>query len=134
MLVDLIEGPFVKCKILVGICFVSLGHPVGICFVFGNFPTRHYTIQNDFKQFCNYKRCQRLKGAVSVISSDPPCKNGNARFTFTTIPLKLKSAQKCERYCIIFLTSKVLNNCTQFHCCFLYTQGMRQSLSQRNRK
>ena len=38
MLVDLIEGPFVKCKILVGICFVSLGHPVGICFVLEIFP------------------------------------------------------------------------------------------------
>ena len=30
-----------------------------------------------------------LKGTVSVISSDPPCKDGNARFT--TIPLKALS-------------------------------------------
>ena len=31
-----------------------------------------------------YKNCP--KGTVSVISSDPPCEDGNARFT--TAPLK----------------------------------------------
>ena len=34
-----------------------------------------------------------LNGSVSVISSEPPCKDGNARFT--TIPLKSLSDQKC---------------------------------------
>ena len=38
-----------------------------------------------------------LKGFTSVYLSDPPCKDGNARFT--TVPLKLQSNQKCERYC-----------------------------------
>ena len=32
-----------------------------------------------------------LKGTVSVISSDPPCKDGNARFT--TVSLKALSDQ-----------------------------------------
>ena len=36
----------------------------------------------------------QLKGTVSVILSDPPCKEGNARFT--TIPLKPN--QICGRY------------------------------------
>ena len=33
----------------------------------------------------------KIKGTVSVISSDPPCKDGNARFT--TVPLKALSDQ-----------------------------------------
>ena len=33
-----------------------------------------------------YFWCLRLKGTVSVISSDPPCKDSNARFT--TVPFK----------------------------------------------
>jgi len=38
-----------------------------------------------------------IKGTVSVISSDPPCKDGNARYT--TVPLKALSDDKCGRYC-----------------------------------
>ena len=34
---------------------------------------------------------EELKGAVSVISSDPPSKDNNARFT--TVPLKALSDQ-----------------------------------------
>ena len=34
---------------------------------------------------------------VSVISSDPPCKDGNARFTL--VPWRPLSDQKCGRYC-----------------------------------
>ena len=36
---------------------------------------------------------QYLKGTESVISSDPPCKDGNVRFT--TVPLKPCSDKKC---------------------------------------
>ena len=38
-----------------------------------------------------------FKGNVSVISSDPTCKDGNARLT--TIPLNPLSDLKCGRYC-----------------------------------
>ena len=42
------------------------------------------------------------KGTLCVISSDPPCKDGNDRFT--TVPLKLFSVKKCGRLnCIEFL-------------------------------
>ena len=37
-----------------------------------------------------------FKGIVSVISSDPPCKDDNARFT--TVPLKAVSDQILIRY------------------------------------
>ena len=37
-----------------------------------------------------------IKGTVVAISSDPPVKEGHLRFT--TIPFKLLSDQKCERY------------------------------------
>ena len=39
-----------------------------------------------------------VKGTVSVISSNSPCKDGNARFT--TIPLKHLSGQYCGIYCL----------------------------------
>ena len=39
---------------------------------------------------------EKLKGRISVISSDPPCKNGNARFTM--IPLQRFTDKKCGRY------------------------------------
>ena len=35
---------------------------------------------------CNQTPWLRFKGTVSVISNDPPCKEGNVRFT--TVPLK----------------------------------------------
>ena len=34
-----------------------------------------------------------IKGTVGVISSEPPCKDGNVRFT--TVPLKALSDQVC---------------------------------------
>ena len=37
-----------------------------------------------------------IKGTVSVISSNPPCKDGNARFT--TVPLKALCDQVWVRY------------------------------------
>ena len=37
-----------------------------------------------------------IKGTVSVILSDPPCKECNARFT--AISVKALSDQKCVRY------------------------------------
>jgi len=37
-----------------------------------------------------------VKGTGSLISSDPPCKNGNTRFT--TVPLKALSDQVWKRY------------------------------------
>ena len=42
-----------------------------------------------------------LKGTVSVILDDPPCKDGNARFT--TIPLKPLCDQKFEKDIVVFL-------------------------------
>ena len=36
-------------------------------------------------------------GTVSIISSDPPCKDGSA--IFTTVPFKSLSDQSCEKYC-----------------------------------
>ena len=46
-------------------------------------------------------------GTVSVISSDPQCKDGIAHFTM--IPLKPELDQKCGRYCF-FLTRKVIKS------------------------
>ena len=37
------------------------------------------------------KVCSQVKGTVSVIASDPPCKDGNVRFT--TVPWKALSDQ-----------------------------------------
>ena len=37
-----------------------------------------------------------FKRTVCVNSSNPPCKDGNARFT--TVPLKLYSDYRCGRY------------------------------------
>ena len=42
-----------------------------------------------------------VKGTVSVILSDPPCKDANARFT--TVPLKALSDQVWIRYSCFFL-------------------------------
>ena len=53
-----------------------------------------------------------FKGTVSVISSDPPWKDGNARFT--TVPLKPKSDQKCGRYRCFFCLKSV------YFCKFFY--------------
>ena len=39
---------------------------------------------------------QVIKGSISVISKDPPCKAGNARFT--TVDLKALSDQVLNRY------------------------------------
>ena len=38
----------------------------------------------------------KLDGTFLQTESDPPCKDGNARFTM--VPLKAKSEQKCLRY------------------------------------
>ena len=53
-----------------------------------------------------------FKGTVSVISRDPLCKDGNARFK--TVPLKLLSNKKCGRYCRFFY-SKSVNFCEFLH-------------------
>ena len=64
-----------------------------------------------------------FKRTVSVISSDPPCKNGN--LLFTTIPLEPVSDNKCGRYrrfpdsksdyfCELLLAS-ILNKRKPFH-------------------
>ena len=42
-----------------------------------------------------------IKGAVSIISSDPPCKEGNARFT--TVPLKPWCVRWIQRYVCVNL-------------------------------
>ena len=49
-----------------------------------------------------------LKGTVSVISSNPLCKNGNARFT--NLPLKALSDQVWNRYSC-FGSSKLICSC-----------------------
>ena len=46
-----------------------------------------------------------FKGTVSVISDDPPYKDGNVRFT--TVPLKYQSNYKCEN--TVGFDSKKLN-------------------------
>ena len=48
----------------------------------------------------------KLKGNKYLISSDPPCKNGNARFTI--VPLKPLSDQKCGRYCRFWLEKCII--------------------------
>ena len=49
---------------------------------------------------------QRVKGTVSVISSDPSCKDGNVRFT--TVTLKPLSDQVED--IVLFLKLEVLNS------------------------
>ena len=53
--------------------------PVSYTHIHGN-PEQLMNLRNSIETIC---RCIRfiLKGNVSVISSDPPCKDGNARFT-----------------------------------------------------
>ena len=46
-----------------------------------------------------------VKGTVRVISSDPPCKDGNVRFT--TVPLKPLSDPKMWKILSFFQTWKV---------------------------
>ena len=46
---------------------------------------------------CKYFNCVTLKRAVSVIVSNPPCKDSKVRFT--TVPLKTLSDQLYGRYC-----------------------------------
>ena len=50
----------------------------------------HFTHNNaylfKYLAFCLFFSEIVIKGTASVISSDPPCKDGNARFT--TVPLK----------------------------------------------
>ena len=50
---------------------------------------------NAFTSFL--KKIAVIKGTVSVISSDPSCKDDNARFTI--VPLKNLYGQSCGRYC-----------------------------------
>ena len=52
---------------------------------------------------------QNFKGTVSVISSDPPCRDGISRFT--TIPLKRQS----DQFCILGLR---VNNSDKSSMCF----------------
>jgi len=61
----------------------------------------------------------KIKGTVSVISSEPSCKDSNAQFT--TVPLKPLSDQKCGRY-RRFIYLKSVNFCKFFHC-FLKTRN-----------
>ena len=44
-------------------------------------------------------------GTVSLISSEPQCKDGNVRFT--TVPWKPFSGQKCGRYCRLISFKRV---------------------------
>ena len=46
-----------------------------------------------------------IKGTVSKILSDPPCKAGNAKFT--SVPINLKLIKKREDI-VVFLTRKFL--------------------------
>jgi len=46
-----------------------------------------------------------FKGTVIVILSVPPYKDSKAQFT--TVPLKLYSDKKCERYTVVFWLKKV---------------------------
>ena len=41
---------------------------------FKKYKAQHYSLEF-------YLTCQEIKGTVSVISSDPPCKDGNALFS-----------------------------------------------------
>ena len=52
-----------------------------------------------------------LKGTVSVISSDPPCKDGNA--LFTTVPLKHLADQFCGRFCQFSISRNVQVTCVE---------------------
>ena len=63
-----------------------------------------------------------LKGTVSKISSEPPCKDDNVRFTM--IPFIL-SYQKCGRNCRFFLTRYVFISSVSVAT---YEQGMHKSL------
>jgi len=63
-----------------------------------------------------------VKGAVNVISSEPPSKDGNARFT--TVPLKTLSDPYRERCIVVFICLKLFNSDNVFlqykcasHCC-----------------
>ena len=49
----------------------------------------------------------------SVISCDPPCKNGNSRFT--TVPLKPKPSKTLEEI-VVFSDSKSAHFCEFLHC------------------
>ena len=60
-----------------------------------------------------------IKGTVSVISSDPPCKDSSIQFT--TVPLKSLSDQTCL---FISVNFSIVS----------YKQVMRKSLLQRNQK
>ena len=48
-----------------------------------------------------------FKGTLIVVLSDPPCKDGNARFT--TVPLKPLSDQRCGSI-VVFLDLKVFKS------------------------
>ena len=75
----------------------------------------------------NYKfyHIFHFKGTVSVVSSDPPCKDGNARFT--TVPLTPKSDLN-----VVFLIRKVCISVSSLQ--LLRKKGNVQVSSQRNRK
>ena len=67
-----------------------------------------------------------IKEIINVISIDPLCKDGNARFT--TVLLKPKTKRKCGRNRRFFRLEKCWMNC-EFPRCFLYTHGMRKSFA-----
>ena len=71
----------------------------------------------------------RIKGTVSVISSEPPCKDCNVQFT--TVPLTLKSDKNVKDF-DVFLTREVEMSVNFF--IISYRQEMRKSLFQRNHK
>ena len=79
------------------------------------------------KHKINWRPSETIKGTVSVILSDLPCKNGNARFT--TVPLKPNLIKNVEDI-IVFLTRYV------YFCDFLHLLKTRnaKSLPLRNRK
>ena len=70
-----------------------------------------------------------IKGTVSVISSDPQCKDSNA--WFTTVPLKLLSHQNMKDT-LVFMTLKVFDS-DDFYI-VSYQQEMCKSLLQKIRK
>ena len=68
-----------------------------------------------------------IKGTASLISSDPPCKDDNARFT--TVPLKALSDQVYRiRYQCLKFQKLIIFNCgfsSKVTCAFLLQENMR---------
>ena len=65
-----------------------------------------------------------FKGTVSVISSDPPCKDDSAGFT--TVPFKVLSDQVLSNYILMFITFQAdyfnLGSLTKVICAFTTIQ------------